>query len=422
MSRAGTSGPGRPSSCDITRNGAPSVFGRRVRTRPPPEPEPRSAASACEDPGLAAEVVDGPGRNRGRQANDEAPLGPPRDRATSPSGFRWSSRCSAGSTLAISYPAAGQRFAHHAVSPRASSASSRRARVVILGRDATNSRPRSTMTTDDGTLVATDETFSHQIVETHARVAQADRSWTEKVCAMAAARDGSLQVAFGVGKYTNRNVFDGYAGVSRGKEQWTVRASRRLERRTRSHRRGTDRLRDRRAVPSACASRARRTTRCPIAFEWIFDVRRSPAARAPRPRTSPRRGTRLDVDVLRYHQIGLASGWVEVDGARTEITPDTWFTTRDHSWGVRQDVGLPPTDVEGVGRSGESAARPVVPVLVEPDAARTARRHALRHPSPTPIDPRVRLRGDDGRRRGRARRRAGRARSPRCGPSCASTR
>ena len=45
---------------------------------------------------------------------------------------------------------------------------------------------------------------------------------------MAAARDGSLQVAFGVGKYTNRNVFDGYAGVSRGKEQWTVRASRRL--------------------------------------------------------------------------------------------------------------------------------------------------------------------------------------------------
>ena len=72
------------------------------------------------------------------------------------------------------------------------------------------------MPSDDGPLVATDESFSHQIVETHARVAQADRSWTEKVCAMAAARDGSLQVAFGVGKYTNRNVFDGYAGVSRG--------------------------------------------------------------------------------------------------------------------------------------------------------------------------------------------------------------
>ena len=85
-----------------------------------------------------------------------------------------------------------------------------------------------TDTNPDGPLVAADEWFSHQIVETQAYVAQADRSWTEKVCAMAAARDGSLQVGFGVGKYTNRNVFDGYASVSRGREQWTVRASRRL--------------------------------------------------------------------------------------------------------------------------------------------------------------------------------------------------
>ena len=84
------------------------------------------------------------------------------------------------------------------------------------------------MSLQDGPLVAADEWLTHQIVETHARVAQADRSWTEKVCAMAAARDGSLQLAFGLGKYTNRNVLDGYAGVSRGREQWTVRASRRL--------------------------------------------------------------------------------------------------------------------------------------------------------------------------------------------------
>src|SRR5882724_13325163 len=81
---------------------------------------------------------------------------------------------------------------------------------------------------NDGPLVAADEGMTHQIVETHARVAQADRSWTEKVCAMAAARDGSLQLGFGLGKYPNRNVMDAYAGVSRGVEQLTVRASRRL--------------------------------------------------------------------------------------------------------------------------------------------------------------------------------------------------
>jgi hypothetical protein len=210
------------------------------------------------------------------------------------------------------------------------------------------------MTTDDGPLVATDEAFAHQIVETHAHVAEADRSWTEKVCAMAAARDGSLQVAFGVGKYANRNVFDGYAGVSRGKEQWTVRASRRLSD-------DVDRIgagpidyeviEPYRRVRFACAA----NDAVPIAYEWIFEAATPPRLEQ-RDRQRARRGTRLDAEVLRYHQMGLASGWVEVEGVRTEITPGTWFTTRDHSWGVRQDVGIPPDDIEGARRGGELPA------------------------------------------------------------------
>ena len=82
--------------------------------------------------------------------------------------------------------------------------------------------------TKPGPLLAADELLSHQIVDTFARVGQSDRSWTEKIWAMAAARDGSLSVAFGLGKYINRDVMDAFAGVSRGTEQWTVRASRRL--------------------------------------------------------------------------------------------------------------------------------------------------------------------------------------------------
>ena len=77
-----------------------------------------------------------------------------------------------------------------------------------------------------GPLVPADESFNHQITDTFATVAQADRSWTEKVCAMACARDGSLQLGFGMGKYPNRDVLDAYAGVSKGVQQWTVRASR----------------------------------------------------------------------------------------------------------------------------------------------------------------------------------------------------
>jgi hypothetical protein len=203
------------------------------------------------------------------------------------------------------------------------------------------------MRSDDGPLVAADESFSHQIVETHARVAQADRSWTEKVCAMAAARDGSLQVALGIGKYTNRNVFDGYAGVSRGPEQWTVRGSRRLS--------DDPELLGVGPVQYDVIEPFRRVRfRCepndvvPVAFEWVFEAV-VPAVLENRDRQYARRGYRLDADVLRYHQIGVASGWVDVDGQRHEITPDAWFSTRDHSWGVRQDVGLPLTDVEGAG-------------------------------------------------------------------------
>ena len=84
------------------------------------------------------------------------------------------------------------------------------------------------MTNPIGQLVAEDERFNHQVADTFATVGTSDPSWTEKVCAMAMARDGSLQIGLGLGKYTNRNVIDAYCALSRGKEQLTVRASRSL--------------------------------------------------------------------------------------------------------------------------------------------------------------------------------------------------
>ena len=54
------------------------------------------------------------------------------------------------------------------------------------------------MTGSIGPLLAADEQFNHQVVETFATVGQSDPAWTEKVCGMAAAKDGSLQIAFGL--------------------------------------------------------------------------------------------------------------------------------------------------------------------------------------------------------------------------------
>jgi hypothetical protein len=233
------------------------------------------------------------------------------------------------------------------------------------------------MAWDDGPLVAADEWFGHQIVETHAHVADADRSWTEKVCAMVGARDGSLGLGFGVGKYTNRNVFDGYAGVSRGREQWTVRGSRRLSDDADVIGVGPIRyevLEPYRRVRFSCAP----NDVVAVAFEWTFEAVVPPVLEA-RDRSRARRGYRLDADVLRYHQTGVASGWVEVGGERHEITPDGWFSTRDHSWGVRQGVGVPPADLEGGVAVVPSFRFSWSPMLLErPDGSRYGLHHQHR--------------------------------------------
>jgi len=56
-------------------------------------------------------------------------------------------------------------------------------------------------------------------------------------------------------------------------------------------------------------------------------------------------GFRVENDLCRYHQVGTAEGWLLLDGVRHEIRPEEWSTARDHSWGVRYEVGHKPTDM-----------------------------------------------------------------------------
>lgn len=192
-------------------------------------------------------------------------------------------------------------------------------------------------------LIGADEGFTHQIAETFAAVGTSDPSWTEKVCAMAMAVDGSLQIGFGLGKYPNRNVMDGYAAVSRGPEQLTVRASRRLAPQPELTAVGP--IHYEVLEPMRSVRFRLEANECqPIAFDWVFEAALPPALED---RTFLRAGYRTSADLVRYHQIGRSTGWIEVDGERTEMTPDTWVSTRDHSWGVRYDVGIPAVDVEG---------------------------------------------------------------------------
>jgi hypothetical protein len=192
---------------------------------------------------------------------------------------------------------------------------------------------------DVGPLVPADETLTHQIIDTFATVAQSDPSWTEKVWAVAHARDGSLQVVFGIGKYTNRGVFDGAGGVARGTDQWTVRGSRRLS----SDPGGTSvgPLHYEVVQPlNAVRCVLEPTAHAAIAFDVTWRGSHPVSMEQEWPDRSPD-GYRVSHDVLRYHQVGTASGWVEVDGERTTIDSADWISVRDHSWGLRPGVGLP---------------------------------------------------------------------------------
>ncbi len=198
--------------------------------------------------------------------------------------------------------------------------------------------------TASGPLLAADEALTHQIADTFARVAQSDRAWTEKVWAMAAARDGSLSIAFGLGKYVNRNVMDAFAGVSRHDEQWTVRASRRLAPRPEATDVGP--ITYEIIEPLRCTRLALTANDIvPISFdlEIVSDV--PPMVEDPETHLSRSR-YRVDAEVVRFHQSGVARGWIEVDGERVEVTDDAWVGARDRSWGVRYGVGQPLTDVE----------------------------------------------------------------------------
>ena len=222
-----------------------------------------------------------------------------------------------------------------------------------------------------GVLLPADEGLTHQIADTFAIVGTSDPAWTEKVCAMAMARDGHLQLGFGIGRYPNRNVLDGYAATSRGPEQTTVRASRRLSSAPMSTAVGPIRYEVIEPLQRVRFQLEPNEIQ-PIAFDIEFAAAVPPHLEE---RTHLRDQFRVSADLVRYHQTGVASGWLEIDGDRTEISPETWVSTRDHSWGVRYDVGPPPPD------RGDTTAFPAgvgfmmiwCPALMErPDGTRYA--------------------------------------------------
>ncbi|WP_072802906.1 hypothetical protein [Rhodococcoides yunnanense] len=197
---------------------------------------------------------------------------------------------------------------------------------------------------DIGNLTAADESLTHQIVDTFAVVQQSDRGWTEKLWCAMASKDGSVSMDLGIGKYTNRNVMDAFGGVSRGYEQWTVRASRELSSAPDDTEVGPIKWEVLEPLKKVRLT-LEENEHQPISFDVVFEGQLQPFFEE---RNRHRIHSRIENDVIRYHQGGGVTGWLSLEGERIEISD--WIAVRDHSWGVRQQVGVSPSDLQPIPR------------------------------------------------------------------------
>ncbi|MEZ4333755.1 MAG: hypothetical protein R3F35_18525 [Myxococcota bacterium] len=183
-------------------------------------------------------------------------------------------------------------------------------------------------------LTPMDDTLWHVLPTTFDHVGTSDPRFFDRY--WFAATDprggGTLQLTLGV--YNNMNVVDaGFVAIRDGR-QYNVRASRSLRPRFETAvgplsveileplRRARLRL-----APTGADGVA-------AELDWVGDF----PAQEESARFTRVRG-RVVEESRRFDQVGHCTGWLELAGERVAV--DRWWATRDHSWGVREMMGIP---------------------------------------------------------------------------------
>ena len=194
-------------------------------------------------------------------------------------------------------------------------------------------RGETRMEMPTGQLIETDELFIHQTTETHTNVATSDPAWTERAYGCAISKSDDFALHWGLGKYTNRNVMDGFAGISMGRQQRNVRFSRRLEPRPLEMAVGPFKYEVIEPYESARITLEANEYQ-PIAAELVQHSLQPPWLED---RSYVQRAYRRAQDEMRYIVPTTVSGWIEYEGKRIEIDAGSSYGFRDHSWGVKQN-------------------------------------------------------------------------------------
>jgi hypothetical protein len=188
-------------------------------------------------------------------------------------------------------------------------------------------------------LTNLDETLRHQLPTTFDHVGTSDPRFYDRVWFCCYDPEGSLAVITSVGLYANMNVMDGFVSLMTpkaggGGDQHNFRFSRILRPEI-----------DEVAVGPLSVEILEPYQRIRLRVkEGEFPVGLDLEWRAEFPPVeeehhfSRHRG-RVTQDYRRYSQLGSASGVVTLRDRRWDVS--SWFSARDHSWGVRTQVAGP---------------------------------------------------------------------------------
>ncbi len=181
-------------------------------------------------------------------------------------------------------------------------------------------------------LTPMDDTLWHQLPTTFDHVGTSDPRFFDRYWFAASDPAGGGTLQFTLGAYCNMNVMDGGFVAIRDGKQHNLRASRALRPRFET---ACGPLRVELIEPLQHARLLVDPGDHGIAAQ--LDWRATLPAQEEIPRFTRVRG-RVVEESRRFDQIGECSGWVELSGERLEL--DRWWATRDHSWGVRERMGI----------------------------------------------------------------------------------
>lgn len=187
-------------------------------------------------------------------------------------------------------------------------------------------------------LTAADEYLIHQTPYTFDQPFTSDRNFYDRYFFNGYKRDGSVFFAAAMGTYANMGIVDAaFSVVVDGKERF-VRASRALDR---------DRMNTTVGPISVQVVEPLKKLRLKvgknkwgIAADLVLEVRSLPAEE-PHFRRQDHNGA-VVMDYTRFTQHCTWSGKLSVDGTTYDVNHDTWWGSRDHSWGIRNVGGRDP--------------------------------------------------------------------------------